>query len=1068
MKRTLFHIIIFVALIPINLSFGKTPPPPGSDINPKDHEQVERAILNSISAQREPVLAYLIYDVQVSNIKLSKDQAWASAWLNPVDLETGQIVPAEPGLALAMREGKDWRVILPSDPGWVAAVKAAPSNLLSSEIKSTWLELYGDDKMSLDAGPFGGYLLPWAGGETMYMTQSVHHDKYTASLSAHYAFDFAAPWDSSSSSPMFNVYAAKAGTVKRAVWEHEDHNEKYGNYLVLEDTATTPTSYQLYLHLSQNSIPSALRVIGAPVIQGQFIGVADDTGISSGNHLHFHVHLNADKWWDRSVDITFDDVTINGGRPRNAIDLKYCLNNELYQDVCDETSKTYVSGNTVHSDLTSLQGDILDPLNGITVYTDTIRLAGWATDDDSTLSDAQFIAKSNGTWRDIGRVFTTTRFSMDWNLCNDAVPDGPISLALKLRDTSGNQTHDLPGLRHFTKNFTCPPPPPACVPGENQAALFATSDYGGACALFEVGTYTNTSALGDLGEDNAASIQVGNNIQVTLYINENNRGRGETFVNSDRNLSDNLVGADTVSSLLVQPQDTSPSVPIPFWPTSTVTYTAGTSLSLVWDNAGGATQYQARIRTNVTQTLTSPWQSDPVWHLGSLVVGSHTWQVKAANSYSESSWSEPYTLTIQSLTLNPSPTISVTAPYTDAMENDDNGWINSRYWDQTRDENHTTGGYISWMYDVNVPNSYDTGSPNTGDLTSPPIFIPSNTFYLRFWYLYETESPGRRWDQRWVQISVDGGPFTNTLQLYDDPPNTWLQSPVISLSDYLSSTIQVRFHFETLDETFNNYRGWFIDDFAITTTPPPTCSNTPEPNDTPSQAVTITYTNVITAQICPGGDLDFFKFNGTVGDRVGLAVDAKTSLPASKLDSYLFLLDEDGESILAENDDQILYQRTDSLLSYTLPRSGVYYVKVRAWNHPSVGGSDYLYNLTLIQDDVDPSAAFIYPTSNNFLPDAPITLTITANDATSGISHVELLWHSGDWLSSDWELIGDDWNAQDGWSYPFDMTTISNQTGIAFYARAFDWAGNWIGTGIWNLSKTSVFVYLPLILIDNQ
>ena len=47
---------------------------------------------------------------------------------------------------------------------------------------------------------------------------------------------------------------------------------------VLEDRTTTPVTYQLYLHLAQDSIPATLRVIGAQVRRGQFIGVADDTG----------------------------------------------------------------------------------------------------------------------------------------------------------------------------------------------------------------------------------------------------------------------------------------------------------------------------------------------------------------------------------------------------------------------------------------------------------------------------------------------------------------------------------------------------------------------------------------------------------------------------------------------------------------------------------------------------------------------------------------------------------------------------------------------------------------------
>jgi len=124
-----------------------------------------------------------------------------------------------------------------------------------------------------------------------------------------YAFDFA-------NGTMFDVVAAKAGTVKYAVWKYENGDPNHANYIVLEDTSTTPTTYQVYLHLAHESIPVELRKVGAKVVQGQFIGKADDTGYSTGHHLHFHVHTNPESYWGKSVDIVFDDVSINGGRPR--------------------------------------------------------------------------------------------------------------------------------------------------------------------------------------------------------------------------------------------------------------------------------------------------------------------------------------------------------------------------------------------------------------------------------------------------------------------------------------------------------------------------------------------------------------------------------------------------------------------------------------------------------------------------------------------------------------------------------------------------------------------------------
>ncbi|MCJ7585003.1 MAG: pre-peptidase C-terminal domain-containing protein, partial [Anaerolineales bacterium] len=323
-------------------------------------------------------------------------------------------------------------------------------------------------------------------------------------------------------------------------------------------------------------------------------------------------------------------------------------------------------------------------------------------------------------------------------------------------------------------------------------------------------------------------------------------------------------------------------------------------------------------------------------------------------------------------------------------------------------------------------------------------------YYLRFWYRYETETQGQGWDQRWVQISVDGGAFNDVLQLSDDPMLVWLQSPAITLSGYVGHTIQVRFHFDTLDDVYNDYRGWYIDDFGISTTPPPSCADTHEPNNNASQTTVIAYGQTFSADICPGGDFDFYSFIGAAGDKIVVDIDAEVN--GSLLDSYIFLLDSDGTSVLAEHDDEITYEVKDSKLGYNLPHDGTYYVKVRAWNHPSVGGTDYFYTIHLLTDDVNPSSAAITsPANDAWLNPNMETVTVTASDNESGINRVEFLWHSADWENSDWVWLGADQDGRDGWSWTFDTSGLAEQRGAAFYIWAFDWVGNWTGAGVWNL-----------------
>jgi hypothetical protein len=267
----------------------------------------------------------------------------------------------------------------------------------------------------------------------------------------------------------------------------------------------------------------------------------------------------------------------------------------------------------------------------------------------------------------------------------------------------------------------------------------------------------------------------------------------------------------------------------------------------------------------------------------------------------------------------------------------------------------------------------------------------------------------------------------------------------------------VRFYFATLDSAFNAYRGWFIDDFSVTAAAPPYCSD--NDND-PFQGLIIAYGSSTSATICPPGDVDYYKFQGIAGDQIGVWTEAQVD--GSPLDTYISLLDIDGHSILVENDDQILYERSDSALHYKLSRTGTYYLKVRSWDNPSSGGNSYTYQLHLVNDSQDPAAAFVFPQEGESISPELIMLRVSAVDSLSGVSHVLFLGHSADWQSSDWVIIGEDWNGNDGWNMPFNAKNVADLTGIAFYAIAYDWAGNSIGVGAWNLRGPTI--YLPLVI----
>ena len=1053
-----FLLIIGIFSLQVIKTSAATPTPPTPTPSNPLEDQIRSAIYNAITTAKTINPIYEMFPTQVEDIRIAPTQDKAVAWLIPLDPLTNQPIPTEPGLAVVQISDNQWNAALPGDSDWFTNLLQIPSDILTEDERTVLLKQYAEIKAPATLGTFSGYRLPWAPGQIMALTQSVQHDKYTPSLTAHYAFDFATP----GVAQMWNIYAAKSGVVWMAKDSCDNGSTTCSNWIVLQDPSTNPTTYQLYLHLAKNSIPATLHNPGTRVERGQLIGIADDTGASTAHHLHFMVHTNPASYWGTSVDITFEDVGINGGRPRILADKPYCRNDATYHDVCEQFSNTYTSANYFLNDSTPPTGDITSPKLGELITNPILHLTGWAKDNKTGIASARFMINTNGNWQEIGNSFTSTNFSLDYDLCADNAPDGPLSVALQIYDKAGNSSAPLTGLKHFIKKAACPSPPPACVPAANQIAIFSEPDYQGNCSVLSNGSYTYSS-FGNVKDNDIASIQVGSSASATLFFNSNYRGRGETIVNSDANLSDNWIGAKTISSIIVSNRTSTPTAPLPVSPLNYASLPPNSSITLYWDNLGNGLEFQVKLTKSGGTTTTSNWLSTPYFQIGSLPNGSYSWQVKARNAVGESLWSTTFTFTIT----GSSPiSQTITPPINEGFEST-NGWSASPFFDLTYELNHTSGGKTSWKYDTNVKpeDGYDTTQPNLGYLTSPPIAIPSGSNYaLRFWYQYQTESPNIHWDQRWVQISVNGGDFENIYQFHDDPMNAWLQSPPISLQSYAGKTIQIRFYFNTLDKYNNKFKGWYIDDVSITAMPTVACNDPFEPNDAINQAKNINLNTTIQSKICPTGDLDFYQFNANAGDHIGILVKADRSNPNAILDPYIYLLDSDGKSVLAENDDRVQAQLTDSELYYWVKRSGTYYIKVKAFDHPESGNPPLAYTLSLFNDTSDPLGAFVQPKNGDILTGRIYALSVAGVDNSGIISHVQFYWHSSNWINDTWKYIGEDWDGSDGWNYLIDLNQLPNQIGIAFYAKIYDTAGNWVGVGAWNLNKPQSIIYLPIIL----
>jgi len=154
--------------------------------------------------------------------------------------------------------------------------------------------------------------------------------------------------------------------------------------------------------------------------------------------------------------------------------------------------------------------------------------------------------------------------------------------------------------------------------------------------------------------------------------------------------------------------------------------------------------------------------------------------------------------------------------------------------------------------------------------------------------------------------------------------------------------------------------------------------NESEPNNTFAQAQTITPDVLIVGRLDPAGDVDFFSFSAAAGQRLTVDINARSLTPPSEADTVVTLFDSNGQP-LAENDDA--GGSLDSFLTFEIPRSGQYVVRIR--NFSPKGGSSYTYEalITLTGAAPPPPGAVTESEPNN----SPAQATaITPNVTVSG------------------------------------------------------------------------------------
>jgi len=163
--------------------------------------------------------------------------------------------------------------------------------------------------------------------------------------------------------------------------------------------------------------------------------------------------------------------------------------------------------------------------------------------------------------------------------------------------------------------------------------------------------------------------------------------------------------------------------------------------------------------------------------------------------------------------------------FSDDFEAGYGNWIGTGLWNSEA-ESDPCGSLVAPFpssshadyYGIDGVCTYNTGAANSGTLSLlvPVDLTSSLTAFASFGSYEETECSGGNcgFDNRYVEVSTDGGVTWNTVWGSSGPRGSWYQAWV-NLSPYAGQTLLLRFRFDSVDQAFNNYFGWMVDDITV-------------------------------------------------------------------------------------------------------------------------------------------------------------------------------------------------------------------------------------------------------------
>lgn len=167
---------------------------------------------------------------------------------------------------------------------------------------------------------------------------------------------------------------------------------------------------------------------------------------------------------------------------------------------------------------------------------------------------------------------------------------------------------------------------------------------------------------------------------------------------------------------------------------------------------------------------------------------------------------------------------------------------------------------------------------------------------------------------------------------------------------------------------------FYLDDVSFTVTEK--AGDPLEPNNSPDTATPLAFASPVAGvTIDPANDRDWYSFTGAAGQTITANID--TDGLNSSLDSFVTLYDSSLNELAFNDDDG---GTLDSLLTYTLPADGTYFLEEHSFDLS--GSKDHKYQLSLTSGAVDAAVPAAVQPSGPRMPTLPGVSQATAKEWT--------------------------------------------------------------------------------------